>query len=250
LCRSVLAGLAIEVASPTVKPWITLASARGPDGKELVLQSRDGVYVIRVGGLELMSSAKHGSEAAMAEAGLKRPLGTWPRVLLGGLGLGYTLRATLDRLPTSATVVVAELSEAVVSWNRGLLASLAGAPLTDARVVVEVVDVAKHLQDGPEPYDAILLDVDNGPSALSQKSNQRLYETQMLTCLHGALRPGGALVVWSAGPDARFLERLSKVGFEAGVQDVPARRGGGGRHTLFLGRKNPGTAPPRVRRGR
>lgn len=217
-------------------PWKRLDSARGPDGQEFVLQERNGVYVIRVGGHELMSSAQHGSEEAMAEAGLAALPSAKPRVLIGGLGLGYTLRATLDRLPSTGSVVVAELSEAVVAWNRGPLAKLAGAPLEDPRVCVEVGDVRKRVTGASRRYDAILLDVDNGPEALTRPGNQQLYGTAGLAAFRDALVPGGALVVWSRGPDARFLARLRDAGFDARVEQVAARQGSGARHTLFVGR--------------
>jgi spermidine synthase len=220
-----------------VKPWYTLATAPAGGGKELSLHERDGVFVIRVGGQELMSSARHGSEEAMAVAGLEGLKGATPSVLIGGLGLGYTLRAALDLLPARATVVVAEISPAVVEWNRGHLAALAQAPLEDLRVTVEVAEVARFVAKTSLRFDAILLDVDNGPTALSRPGNQHLYEAGGLDSLRGALNPGGVLVLWSAGPAPQFSDRLRLAGFKAEERRVPARKGSNERHTLFLGHK-------------
>jgi spermidine synthase len=223
-----------------MKPWNTLATEPSPDGKELVLQERDGEYVIRVGGQELMSSASHGSEEAMAEAGLEGLRGEPPSVLIGGLGLGYTLRAALDLLPSRASVVVVEISAPVVAWNRGPLAHLAGAPLSDSRVTVEVAEIGRFLATTRRRFDAILLDVDNGPSALFRAGNQELYRQSGLAAFSGALQPGGALVVWSAGAAPRFVEELRKAGFDAKEQRIAARRGGGkAHHVLILGRPRP-----------
>jgi spermidine synthase len=216
-----------------VKPWKTLATAGGEQGRPLLLQERDGVFVIRVGGHPLMSSAQHGSEQSMARAALEQRRGA-ARVLIGGLGLGYTVRAALDLLPPDAEVVVAELFAAVVEWNRGPLAHLACAPLDDPRVRVEVDDVRRVMSRPGPPFDAILLDVDNGPQALSRAGNEALYSREGLHAAHRALRSGGILVVWSAGPDARFLRRLGEAGFQARERAVAAREGSGSRHTLFV----------------
>lgn len=220
-----------------MKPWKTLARAHAPGGDELILQERDGVFVIRVGGHELMSSATHGSEEAMAEAALGGLLMERPRVLIGGLGLGYTLRAALDRLGPKGEVVVAEISEAVVTWNRGPVAALAKSPLDDPRVKVEVADVAKLVAARARCFEAILLDVDNGPVALTRRGNEQLYGPSGLTAFRDALAPGGVLVVWSAGGAPRFCDRLREAGLQAREQRVPARAGGGARHTLFIARR-------------
>ncbi len=202
-----------------------------------MLHHRDGEFVIRVHGQELMSSRVHGSEEAMARLGcegLRHVRGA--RVLVGGLGLGYTLRATLEALGAEAQVVVAELASAIVEWNRGPLAPLAGRPLEDSRVRVETADV-KRVMRGAGPWHAILLDVDNGPAALTRSSNAGLYDGQGLTAAHEALVPGGTLVVWSAGPDTRFTTRLGKAGFDVQTHAVPAGKGRGTRHTLFVARR-------------
>jgi spermidine synthase len=220
-----------------MKPWEVLARAPAPEGGEFVLHHRDGEYVIRVHGQELMSSRVHGSEEAMARLGcegLRTRLDA--RVLVGGLGLGYTLRATLEALGPQARVVVAELASAIVEWNRGPLAPLAGHPLDDARVQVEVADVRKVMRSAG-PWHAILLDVDNGPAALTRASNAALYDSSGLTTAHGALVPGGALVVWSAGADARFTARLVQAGFKVETHAVSAGKGRGTRHMLFVAKR-------------
>ncbi len=217
-----------------MKPWKTLARGPGLEGQTLVLQQRDGVFVIRSGGRELMSSARYASEQDMATVALPYLKGARPAVLIGGLGLGYTLRATLDVLPPTGSVVVAEISPDVVAWNRGPLAALAKAPLDDARVTVEVADVAKVAAASEAGFDAVLLDVDLGPSALAARDNQKLYLGPGLAKLRRALRPGGVLVVWSAGPDEGFVHRLAQAGFDARVQRSVARVGGGASHVLFV----------------
>jgi spermidine synthase len=221
-----------------VKPWQTLSEA--PLGSSvLALRQRGDEFLVLVDGRPLMGSRRTGSEEALAEVGLARLATARPSILVGGLGFGYTLRAALDASPPGAEVVVAELSSAVVEWNRGVLAELAGRPLDDARVRLEVADVARVVRARAERFDVILLDVDNGPFAVAQPQNAELYGLGGLASLHRALRPGGRLVVWSAGGDARFLRRMNDVGFEA--RATPAGRG---RHVLFVGDK---AAPARRR---
>jgi spermidine synthase len=221
-----------------VIPWERLGRARAPDGGELVLYRRDDEFVIRVDGRELMSSRAHGSEeelAGLACAGLGERDDA--RVLVGGLGLGYTLRAALDRVGSGATVVVAEIVPQVVEWNLGPLADLARRPLEDPRVEVHVGDVGGLLRATRARFDAIILDVDNGPVALTRKANQVLYGETGLALAKRCLRGRGALAVWSAAPDARFEKRLRKAGFRVEVEETPARgRGGGPMHTIFVGR--------------
>ena len=214
-----------------MKPWKNLAR----DG-DLLLQERDGVFVIRVGGHELMSSLRHGSEEEMARvAGLEKI--ARPTVLIGGLGLGYTARATLDLVGKNATVVVAEVSAAVVEWNRGVLGPLADHPLDDPRVVVEIADVGQLIRKDTRRYDAVLLDSDNGPTTLSFPTNGQLYQRKGLAAWHNVLTKKGVLVVWSAGPDVRFMERLHEAGFDASEMRVSARAKGSAQHTLFIGKK-------------
>jgi spermidine synthase len=219
-----------------MKPWHTLGAAPASEEYGVVLQERDGVYVIRIDGRELMSSRRHRSEEAMARAGLEGLSAHRPTVLIGGLGLGFTLRATLDRLPANASVVVAEVSPSVVEWNRGILAKLASAPLEDPRATVEVGDIRRLLETGSPRFHAILLDVDNGPSDLCRKANHRLYEQGGLAAFRRALHPGGSLVIWAAGPERGFIDELRRAGFEASERREPAHPGSRTHHTLFVGR--------------
>ncbi len=221
-------------------PWVLLDSAPLPDrGGELRLFQRGEEFSIRItgGGGELMNSRVHGSEEALAELACARLVACErPRILIGGLGMGFTLAAALRSLGPTAEVVVAELLPAVVEWNRGPLGALAGHPLEDVRVRVQVGDVARCLQAQRQAYDAILLDVDNGPEGLTHPGNDRLYSVEGLSTALTALRPAGVLAVWSAGPDRNFTQRLRKVGFE--VEEVRVRARGavrkGARHTLWL----------------
>jgi len=218
-------------------PWELLDKAPVPgNSKELRLYRRGREFSIRVNGCELMNSRAHGSEDALAELACARVADRpRPRVLIGGLGMGYTLASALRRLGASARVVVAELVPEVVQWNRGPLADLAGHPLQDTRVTVREVDVARILQAEHQAYDAILLDVDNGPDGLSLQSNNWLYSPAGLDAAFAALKPEGVLAVWSASPDRSFTRRLRQAGFA--VDEVPVRaRGqrGGGRHTIWI----------------
>ncbi len=221
-----------------LKPWELLAEARTPDGTLLALTRRDTELVIMAGGKILMSSRMHGSEEAMAEMALKRlPSLSGVCVLIGGLGLGYTLRATLDLLPDDATVVVSELIPAIVEWHRGPLAALAEKPTADPRVTIEIKDVVVTLRSSPGRFDAILLDIDNGPEAFTESSNASLYNDRGIASIRTALKPGGVLAVWSAWEDRRFEQRLKYAGFKVEVERVRARlKKGGPRHTIFLGR--------------
>ncbi len=188
-----------------MQPWISLAEARSPEGTELVLQQRGSEYVIRANGHVLMSSRTHGSEEAMARAALEGTSAKASRILVGGLGLGYTLRAMLDVADQNASIIVAELLSAVIEWNRGPLGHLSGFPLRDERAEVWEGDVG-HLvrRSAPGAFDAIVLDIDNGPRALVQRENQSLYTLAGLAQLKQALRKAGRLVIWSAGPDSAF----------------------------------------------
>jgi len=153
--------------------------------------------------------------------------------------MGFTLRATLDLLPADATVVVSELVAGVVEWNRGPLGPLAGSPLKDARVAVNVGDVAATLRANRDRFDAVLLDVDNGPAAFTTSHNQALYSDQGLAAAHAALKTGGVLAVWSAREDRKFEQRLRYGGFTVAVERPRARlKRGGPRHTIFLGRRD------------
>ena len=221
-------------------PWILLNSAPVPgNGVELRLYRRGDEFSIRILGRgELMNSRVHGSEDALAEHACARLAGRLkPRLLIGGLGMGFTLAAALRQLGDQAQVVVAELVPAVVAWNRGPLGEPAGHPLRDPRVTVRQVDVARILMVERQAYDAILLDVDNGPEGLTRKENDWLYGVNGLNAAYAALRPPGVLAVWSAGPDQAFLQRLRKVGFEVEEVRVRAHGSKGARHIIWFARR-------------
>lgn len=222
-----------------MKPLVALARATTPTGEELILYRRQDVYFLRVDGLELMSSRAHGSEESLAQLVCERIAGRHkPTVLLGGLGFGYTLRAALDDLPGDARVVVCELFEMLVDWNRGPLGSLAGRPLDDPRVEVLRRDVWQALQSRAA-FDAIVLDVDNGPWAFTVPANARLYSRSGLERIRRCLAPGGLLAVWSCDPSPEFEGRLARAGFAVEAVETAARPGGKGpRHTIFLAAKH------------
>ena len=219
-----------------------LGQALSRDGTVLKLVRRSDEYIILANGKSLMSSRMHGSEEALATFACQRARTLeQPSVLIGGLGMGFTLRATLDLLPPSSNVVVAEIVPAVVDWNRGALAALAGEPLADARVRVEVDDVAVTLASRPARFDAVLLDVDNGPAGFSASTNDGLYDDRGIAAAFAALKMNGVLAVWSAREDRKFEQRLRHGRFNVEVQRIRARLNKGGpRHTIFLGHKTPG----------
>jgi spermidine synthase len=220
-----------------VKPWTSIATA--PGGYEL--KQRGDEYLVLVHGKVLMGSRSHQSEEALARIGCAG-LGAGAHVLVGGLGFGFTLRAALDALPPSARVTVAEVSPAVVEWNRGVLAPLASAPLDDARVTVDVRDVQKVLTKSRAVFNAVLLDVDNGPFAMSAQENDALYAATGLALAQAALKPGGRLALWSASPDGRFEKQLRFAGLD--VKRVP---GGQGQHVVYLATVGGGGPRPRRR---
>ncbi|MHB1184116.1 MAG: spermidine synthase [Desulfobulbia bacterium] len=221
-------------------PWQLLDSAPVPGGAEtLRLYRRGAEFSIRVDGDELMNSRVHGSEDALAELACARLAGLpSPRVLIGGLGMGYTAAAALSRLNAQAEVVVAELLPAVVAWNRGVLAGLAGNPLDDGRVSLRVIDVAEILKTEQQGYDAILLDVDNGPEGLTRSGNDWLYTRGGLIAARAALKPSGILAIWSATSDPAFSKLLRQAGFTVEEVAVRARgRKGGSRHMIWLAQR-------------
>ena len=204
------------------------------------LVRRGEEYLILVDGAVLMSSRMHGSEEALATFGcagartLERP-----SVLIGGLGMGFTLRATLDLLPSDASVVVAELVPAVVEWNRGPLGPLANEPVKDKRVRVETGDVFATLRSCAGRFDAVLLDVDNGPAALTDSKNARLYDSRGIAAAHASLKKEGILAVWAAKEDRSFAEGLRDGGFDVQVRRARGRlTRGGPRHKVFVARKS------------
>lgn len=241
-----------------MRPFETLGATVTPDGRDLTLHRRDGDFFLYLDGEELMSSREPGSEIALAELALAelataRGAGSGRRadcrVLIGGLGLGYTLRAALDLVSMGSEVTVAELLPAVVGWNRTELADL-GRPLEDRRVRIEQRDVADVLAEAPPgAFDVVLLDVDNGPSAWCLEANGRLYGREGIRRLAKSLAAGGVLGVWSAYRDARFVESLEKSGFAARAVPVRSRGDKGLRHVVFLGRKA-AARPGRSRAGR
>jgi len=202
----------------------------------MALTRRDREYIILADGKPLMSSRMHGSEEALATLACERARTLDdPCVLVGGLGMGFTLRAALNVLPPGATVIVAELVPAVVEWNRGPLAPLAERPLEDRRVRVLEGDVLDALRGNRAGFDAVILDVDNGPRAFTDASNAALYTNAGIATARGALRDNGVLAVWSAWEDRKFEQRLRYAGFTVKVTRVRARlKKGGPRHTLFL----------------
>jgi spermidine synthase len=214
-----------------VRPWERLGRAEAPDGKALELRRRAHEYLILADGYDLMSSEDEGSSRALAELGcahLRR--GERARVLVGGLGMGYTLRAALDATGPNAAVEVCELVPAVAAWNGEELAALADRPLEDPRAELRVEDVRASIRRARGRYDAILLDVDNGPEALAHPQNAALYGRRGLEEARAALRPGGVLGVWSFSDEPRFTRRLEALGFAVRVHRVDGSRKGRGRH--------------------
>jgi spermidine synthase len=203
---------------------------------EFALVRHGDDWAVRVDQRLLMSNRSHQSEISLAEHAIDRAEAP-EHVLIGGLGLGYTLRAALDLLPADAHVTVAELVPELVDWNRRLLHHLNDHALEDPRCEVVIGDVFDVISRGKRAFDVILLDVDNGPRALSQAKNQRLYGEAGTRACWKALAPGGVLAVWSAGPNAKYAARLQRFGFEPEVLRVPARTGGRASHVLFLGTK-------------
>jgi len=222
-----------------MNPWVLLDKVEVPgDGGEMKLYQRAHEFSISVKNEELMNSRMHGSEDALAELACKRVADRKkPRVLIGGLGMGFTLGAALEHLGENAEIVVAELVPAVVKWNRTHLAELAGRPLDDPRVTVRESDVGFVIKEATEAFDAIMLDVDNGPDGLTHAGDDRLYTNGGLAAAKAALKPGGILAVWSAEPDKSFSKRVRGSGFKMKEVSVRARRTKGRRHTIWLAEK-------------
>lgn len=225
-----------------MRPWVLLDSTSIPGkGGELRLFQRGDEFSIRISGRggELMNSRKHGSEDALAELTCARLKdASHPRLLIGGLGMGFTLAAALQHAGNNAQVEVAELIPAVVEWNRGPLGEHAGYPVQDSRVVIHEGDVACIIKSEQKAYDAIMLDVDNGPEGFTQKNNNWLYSMDGLISSYEALRPNGILAVWSAGPAKDFLQRLRKVGFEVEEKRVYAHGNKGTQHVIWFAKRH------------
>ncbi len=222
-------------------PWEKLDTARvpGTDG-ELRLMRRGTEFSIMLGTNELMNSRLSGSEAALATLAAKKiEAVAKPHVLIGGLGMGFTLRAALAVLGGGARIVVSELVPAVVTWARGPMAKIFGDSLSDPRVSIRQMDVTEIIRSQRSKFDAILLDVDNGPEGLTRQANDALYNSSGLKAAHAALRPGGVLAVWSSGPNASFSKRVAAVGFDVNEVQVRATgRGGGARHIIWIATKS------------
>lgn len=213
-------------------------TAQVPGGEELRLYRHDRDFMIVLGHNELMSSRMSGSEVALATQSCARIAGaSRPHVLIGGYGMGFTLRAALEALPAQARVTVAELVPEIIAWARGPMAELAAGCLDDPRVELVMADVTEVIAAGHARYDAILLDVDNGPDGLVRQANDRIYSERGLRAARAALRPGGVLAIWSAARDDAFAARLRKNGFQVDEVTVRARSNGKGpKHVIWFAR--------------
>ncbi|WP_428696299.1 spermidine synthase [Stappia sp.] len=211
--------------------WKQVDRTSVPDGGELKLMQRGDEFSIMSGATELMNSRRGGSEeqlAILAAGRIGKRDGA--RILIGGLGMGFTLRAALAHFSAQCEIIVAELVPAVIAWAKGPLAGVHGASLTSPRVILYEGDVAPVISHNG-PFDAILLDVDNGPDGLSRPANDRLYDAKGLAAARAALNPGGVLAIWSAAPDQRFVNRLRQTGLK--VEELRVRAGGA-RHIVWL----------------
>jgi spermidine synthase len=221
-----------------VKPLELIGSAFVEGGQELRLMRRGADFAILLGRNELMNSRMSGSEEALATMSCARLRSAAPHLLIGGYGMGFTLRAALGVLPAGARVTVAEVVPEIVEWARGPMAGLTAGALDDGRVTLVDGDVADMIRGARGEYDAILLDVDNGPDGLTMESNDRLYTASGLAAAREALRSGGVLAVWSAGPDEAFARRLTRAGFDVEEVAVRARSNGkGARHVIWFAGK-------------
>lgn len=222
-----------------MQPWIQLATALAPQGDRLRLSRRGDEFSIRLeGGNELMNSRLGGSEEALATLAFDQLSGrAAPRILIGGLGMGFTLRAAQHVAAPASQLVVAEIVPELITWATDHMQPVFGDCLADPRVMVETADVGDLIRNASTPFDAILLDVDNGPDGLTRAGNDALYSVAGLTKTRRALTAGGVLAIWSAHPDAAFTKRLSQCGFDAQVHSVRASRAKrGSRHTIWVAR--------------
>ena len=209
-----------------MKPRIKMATARTPDGGEMVLYQHDRDFTIAINGEDLMLSRHHESELELARLGCAHLAGRKaPSILIGGLGMGYTLRQALDMLSPNAQVVVGELMSAVVEWNREFIGELNGRPLSDKRVELKTGDIVELISRSKNRFDAILLDIDNGPGAITDSGNSRLYGYEGILACSRALRKQGCLAVWSAGPSKEFEQLLMDCRFHVRRYRVPAFKG-------------------------
>jgi spermidine synthase len=220
-----------------VKKWTTIDRVLTLDGKTISLDEHDGSYAIRVDGIPLMSTRQHASEEKLAELACAHVRGMRSaRVLIGGLGFGFTLRAALAAVAADATVVVAEILGAVIAWNRNPAFPLAADALADPRVSVVQQDVGEAIREARGSFDSIILDVDNGPAALSTGGNGRLYDSAGLRNARAALRAAGCLAIWSVAPDPAFEKLMAQSGFTVEARRSRSHGRSGRWHTLLLGR--------------
>ena len=209
-----------------MKPRVKIATARTPDGGVMVLYQHDRNFTIEIDGDDLMLSRHNESELELARLGCAHLAGRKaPSILIGGLGMGYTLRQALDMLSPDAEVVVGELMSTVVEWNREFLGELNGQPLADERVELKTGNIVELISRSKNKFDAILLDIDNGPSAMTYSGNSRLYGYEGIVSCRNALRKKGCLAVWSAGPSKEYEQLLMRCDFHVRRYRVPAYKG-------------------------
>jgi spermidine synthase len=229
-----------------MKPKVKIAEARTPDGGEMILYQHDRDFTITIDGEDLMLSRHHESELELARLACAHLAGRKaPSILIGGLGMGYTLHQALDMLSPGADVVVAELLDAVVKWNREFLGELNGQPLADTRVDLRTCNIVKLISRSKNRFDAILLDIDNGPSAMTYSGNSRLYGYEGILACHRALRKKGCLAVWSAGPCKEYEQLLLRCNFHVRRYRVPAYKGSKSQtRFIWLASKDSSILPP------
>lgn len=221
-----------------MKPRTKIATAETSDGTVLELFEHDGAHEISIGGNSLMGTRQHNSEEELARFACEE-LPEKPVVLIGGLGIGYTLRAALDLLPADGEVIVVELLKEIVEWNKGLLSHHADNPLADPRTKLVIGDVTNVIKRYEGQLAAIMLDVDNGAAPMVMTKNRRLYAPMGLKQMRNALIPGGALAIWSAGDDPQLVERVKRARFEVKMNEAHARPNRkGARHCILIGRKS------------
>ena len=209
-----------------MKPRVRIATARTPDGGQMVLYQHGRDFSIQINGQDLMLSRQHESELDLARLGCAHLAGRMaPSILIGGLGMGYTLRQALDMLSPRAMVVVGELLDAVVEWNRAFFGDLNGQPLGDERVDLKTGDIVELISRAKNKFDTILLDVDNGPGVMTDSGNRRLYGREGIQACRRALSKQGCLAVWSAEPSKKFEQLLMSCGFQVRRFRVPAYKG-------------------------
>lgn len=229
-----------------MKPRVKITEARTPDGGEMALYQHDRDFSIMINGEDLMHSRRHESELELARIGCAHLVGRKaPRILIGGLGMGYTLRQALDMLSPRAHVVVGELLTAVVEWNREFLGELNGQPLEDERVDLKTGNIVEMISGAKNRFDAILLDIDNGPNAMTVSGNRRLYGHEGIESCRRALNKKGCLAIWSAKPSKPFEQRLMSCGFHVRRFRVPAYKGKKPQsHFVWIASESKAVLPP------